>query len=213
MFWRCSGLSEPFPSAACDLSRVLPSLIGGFYSLRGTRAPGVLSRCAHALARQQVRWPGGRRAVGAAHLVRVAAGQVLEQVAVARFPELLADGADRGVDHRIAVAPAHQVGAHLVEVLVGGLDQDHAGALRAQLLRLAAEPAPGHRAGGRGYALDRVPGERRVQARGRVEADDEVELLVAEDVQVARAPEAAVDVPVPVDRDGVVEAGDRAARR
>ena len=50
----------------------------------------------------------------------------------------------------------------------------------------------------------------RVQGGGRVEADDEVELLVAQQVEVRGRVDAAVDVAAPVDRQRVVDARDRA---
>src|SRR3954469_20137627 len=80
--WRWSCVSAPLPLAARDpLSFVRSSLISGFYSLAVTRAGTRLSR-SRALARQQVRRPGRRRAVGAAHLVGVAARELVEQLAV-----------------------------------------------------------------------------------------------------------------------------------
>src|SRR4051812_29373480 len=117
-FARCSSLSEPFPLADCDLSLVLPSLIRAFYSLPDTRVPVPLCS-GRALAGEQVGRPRRRRAFRAAHLVRVAVREPPEELAVAGLAQLLAHGPDRGLDHRVAVAPAHQVRAHLIEVLAG----------------------------------------------------------------------------------------------
>src|SRR3954447_12256430 len=135
--WRCSLLSAPLP--LWDLLCVLrSSAINGFYSSPPTRAVRPLCSGGGALPGQQVRWPRRGRAVGAADLVRVAGREVGEQLPIARLAQLRTDRADGRLDHRVAVAAAHQVRAHLLEVLVGRLNQDHAGALRAQLLRLAA---------------------------------------------------------------------------
>src|SRR4051812_31071885 len=143
MFARWSVLSEPLPLAPCDLPVVRSSLIEGFYSDCGTRVARGLSSGVDALAREEAGRPGRRRAFRAADLVRVALRERLEQLAVARLAQLCAHRSDGRLDHRVAVAPAHQVRAHLVEVLGRGLDQHDPRAVRAQLLRLAAEPATG----------------------------------------------------------------------
>src|SRR3954468_1293633 len=196
-FWRWSGANAPLPSrlAACDpLSLVLSSLISGFYSLPVTRARPALSGADSRSARQHVGRPARRRAVRLPDAVGIPRRQVLEQLAVTRLAQLLSDGANRRLDHRVAVAPAHQIRAHHLEVLGRRLNQHDADALRAQLLRLAAEAAAARAARGGGDPLRRVPRERRMQRARGVEADDEVELLVAEDVEVRGGPEAAVDV-------------------
>src|SRR5438045_6523298 len=159
--WPSVSAPLPLPLAACDpLSLVLPSLISGFYSLPVTRARSRLSS-AGAGAGQKLGRPRGRRAARAAHAIRVALREVREQLAVAGFTQLLADGAYRRLDHRVAVAPAHEVRAHHLVVLARRLDEHDAGALRAKLLRLAAQPAAAEAAYGGGDALGGVPRERR----------------------------------------------------
>ena len=98
-------------------------------------------------------------------------------------------------------------------ILVGGLDQDDLGTGGDELLALASEPPPGCPSPQTGQSLERVPGQRRVQRGGRVEADHEIELLGAEYVEVRRGPQPAVDVAPAGDRDRLVEPGDRARRR
>src|SRR3954467_11128381 len=212
--WRWSWVSAPLPlplAARDPLSLVRSSLISGFYSLPLTRVLAPLSS-RRARARQKIRRPAGRRPLRAADAIRVPGRQLREQLAVAGLAQLLADGADRGLDHRVAIAPAHQVRAHRVVVLGRRLDQHDTDALRAQLLGLAAEAPPAEAACRGGDPLGGVPRERWVERARRVEADDEVERLVAQDVEVRGRPEAAVDVAPSTDRDRVVEARDGARR-
>src|SRR3954466_265394 len=156
---RWSWLSAPLPlrpAARAPLSLVLSSLISGFYSLPVTRVRSPLSS-ARACAGQKVRRPGRRRTGRTAHAVRVTRREIGEQLAVTGLAQLLADGAYRGLDHRVAVTPAHEVRAHHGEILGGRLDQHDADALRAQLLRLAAEPAAAQAPRRRCDPLGRVP--------------------------------------------------------
>src|SRR2546423_7658265 len=128
--WRWSGVSAPLPSAVArdPLSLVRSSLISGFYSLALTRA--LLGLCSGgAAAGQQVGRPRRGRAVRTPHPVGIPLRETLEQLPVAGLAQLLADGADRGLDHRVAVASAHQVRTHELEVLVRRLDQHYADAL------------------------------------------------------------------------------------
>src|SRR3954468_17364586 len=160
MLWRWSWVSAPLPlplAARDPLSLVRSSLISGFYSLPLTRVLAPLSS-GRARARQKIRRPAGRRPLRAADAIRVPGRQVREQLAVAGLAQLLADRPDRGLNHRVAVAPAHQVRAHHGVVFARRLDQHHADALCAQLLRLAAEPgaAPAARRGG--HSVRRAPG-------------------------------------------------------
>src|SRR4051812_4286022 len=107
-FWRWPGVSAPLPSrpAACDpLSLVLSSLISGFYSLPVTRARPALSAPTPLGSRMQVVGQSRRRPVRPPHGIRIPRRQVREQLAVAGLAQLLADGADRGLDHRVAVPP------------------------------------------------------------------------------------------------------------
>src|SRR3954451_17152637 len=115
--WRCSFESAPLP--LCDLLCVLrSSAIKGFYSSPPTRAVRPLCSRGRALPGQQVGRPRRGWAVGTPDLVRVAGREVGQQLPVARLAELRANRADRSVDHRVAVAAAHQVRTHLLEVLV-----------------------------------------------------------------------------------------------
>src|SRR3954467_12643847 len=60
-------------------------------------------------AREQVLGPGRRRAVGAADAVWITGRQIAQQLGHLGLAQLLSDGADRGLDDRVAVASAHQV--------------------------------------------------------------------------------------------------------
>src|SRR3954469_18252884 len=163
MLWRWSCVSAPLPlrpAARDPLSLVRSSLISGFYSLPLTRVLAPLSS-RRARARQKIRRPAGPRPLRAVGAIRGRGRQPREQLAVAGLAQLLADGADRGLDHRVAVAPAHQVRAHHGVVLARRLDQYDADALGAELLRLAAEPAATQAARGGGDALRGIPRERR----------------------------------------------------
>ena len=60
-----------------------------------------------------------------------------------RLVELLGDGAPGDLDHLVSAPAAHQVGAHRLQVVARGLDQDDLGARGAELLGLASEAAAG----------------------------------------------------------------------
>ena len=181
----------------CVLSRSHPSPV------RLARGPGAYARAP--ICGQVSGGPSGR-----ASLCGSPAGRSRSSSRDARLAELAPDGLDRRLDHAVAVARRHQVGAHHGVVLVRGLDEDDLRAGGAQHLRLAAEHAAGRAAEEVRDLVRRIPGLRRMERRGRVEADDEVGRLVAEDVEVRGGPHAAVDVALAGDRDRAVEAGDRA---
>src|SRR5207245_633419 len=90
-----------------------------------------------------------------------------------------------------------------------GLDEHHLHARRHEPLALAAEAAARGAAKHGRDPLNGVPGVRRVERRGGVQADDDIELLVAQDVQVRGGPQTAVHVAAAPDLDRLVEARDR----
>ena len=147
---------------------------------------------------------------GRASLCGSPCGQVAQQLADARLAQLAADRLDRFRDHLVAVARGHQVGAHHGVVLVGRLDEhDFLPAARSSFASLPSTRPEARRK----KCATRCAGFhalRRVERRGRVQADDEVGRLVAQDVEVRGRPDAAVDVAPAADRDRAVEAGDRA---
>ena len=98
-------------------------------------------------------------------------------------------------------------------VVLGRLQDDDALALLAQLARLVPEAAAGLRAHERGEAVGgRAAGDLRHRGH-RVQADDEVEVGAAQQVEVRRRADPAVDVAPPRDLHRVVEAGDGAGGR
>ena len=137
-------------------------------------------------------------------------GQLGQELGDVRRAELRRDRGPGDRDHGVAVAGAHQVAAHRPQVLLQGLHEDRRRAGDAQLLGLAAEPAAGRAPEDERAPFARVDRPERVQGGGRVQADHEVELLGAQQVEVRRRVHAAVDVAAPGDLDRAVEARDRA---
>ena len=86
-----------------------------------------------------------------------------------------------------AARAAHEVQAHQGAIVAAGLEDEHVGALGAQLARLVAQASAGGRAHQRGEAVGRRAADDRGDRRHRVQADDEVEVGAAQQVEVRRS--------------------------
>ena len=147
--------------------------------------------------------PLRRRAVGAAELARVARGQVGEELAVRGLVELLGDGAAGDLDHLVSAAGGSSGWGPSPR---GRRRSAGSGRPRCRAARSFLASLPSRRPEARSHRqvepLARVERPDRVQGGGRVEADDEVEVLVAEQVEVRGRVDAAVDVAAPADLTG-----------
>src|SRR5204863_6458437 len=94
---------------------------------------------------------------------------------------------------------AHQVATHQRQVRSHGLNQHHAGALCPQLARLVTQSSTGPLANGIGDPVKWVACRARLEGGGRVQADDQVEPLVHEQVEVGCRVHPAVDVAATID--------------
>src|SRR5688572_5174605 len=102
--------SPPLDDAPLALCVVLCVLCAAILSQEAFPGSESLRPCAYPGPR--FRWP-----VRARELVRLARGEVAQELAHARLAQLAADRLDRLLDHAVAVPVRHQVGAHDCVVL------------------------------------------------------------------------------------------------
>src|SRR5512147_3254414 len=145
------------------------------------------------------------RALGATDPGRIPLWEAGEQLAVSGVAKLLGDRASGDLDDAISVRAPHEVRPHRLEVIARGLNEDHLGAVAADLLRLAAQAATGGATEEDSDGVAGVDRADRVQRGGRVEADDEVQAFVAQQVQIRDRIDAAVDEATIPDRHRVVD--------
>ena len=157
--------------------------------------------------------PRGRRPIRASHLVGAPAGRPPRRSRDLGLAQALRGRAGGGEHHLVTVAPAHQVRPHRLDVLAGGLDEQHARPARAHTPGLAAQPPPRRAAHRRRHAVKRRGHRDLVDRRGGIQADHEVQPLGAQQIEIRGRVDPAVDVVAPADAHRHVEPRDRARRR